>query len=106
MPIPRLHGRHEEDREENDLHGLNANFRGAATSIASNGGTVMRRILLALCLLAVATTLSASGRYRNHGISASIDDDDLVNNCGAVRVTFNDRPAIRAEESVPVGSQR
>ena len=66
----------------------------------------MRRILLALCLLAVATTLSASGRYRNHGMSTSIDDDDLVNNCGAVRVTFNDRPAIRAEESVPVGSLR
>src|SRR6266849_6156021 len=66
----------------------------------------MRRTLLALSLFAVATTLSASGRHGHHGMSMSIDDDDLVSNCGAVRVTFNDRPALRAEESVPVGSPR
>jgi len=66
----------------------------------------MRRILVTLTLLSLATTLSASGRYRHHGMSTSVDDDGLVDNCGAIRVTINDRPAMRSEESVPVSSLR
>jgi DUF4097 and DUF4098 domain-containing protein YvlB len=65
----------------------------------------MRKTLVALCLFALAGNLSA-GSHRNHGMSTSIDDDGLVNDCSALRVTMDGRPAVRAEEMVNVGSLR
>ncbi|HEX9501612.1 MAG TPA: DUF4097 family beta strand repeat-containing protein [Thermoanaerobaculia bacterium] len=64
----------------------------------------MRKILVALCLFALAAPLVA-GRH-NHGMSTSIDDDGLVTDCSALRMTFDDRPAVRAEEMLPVGNLR
>jgi DUF4097 and DUF4098 domain-containing protein YvlB len=67
----------------------------------------MRKMLVALSLFSLAGTLFAgSGRYRTHGMSTSIDDDGLVNDCSALRVTMDDRPALRAEEMVSVGNPR
>jgi DUF4097 and DUF4098 domain-containing protein YvlB len=48
----------------------------------------------------------SAGRHGYRGLSMSIDDDELLNDCSQVRVTINDRPAVRAEEIVPVGSLR
>lgn len=68
----------------------------------------MRKMLVALCLFSLTGSLFASGRgrYGNHGFSTTIDDDGLVNDCSALRVTMDDRPALRAEEMVPVGNVR
>ncbi len=66
----------------------------------------MRRTLVILSLFALAAPLFA-GRHGGHrGLSMSIDDDGVVNDCSQMRVTINDRPAVRAEEIVPVGSPR
>jgi hypothetical protein len=67
--------------------------------------TLMRQTLVMVSLFAVATTLSA-GRHGNRGLSMSVDDDGLVNDCSALRVTIDDRPAVRAEEVVPLGGLR
>ena len=66
----------------------------------------MRRTLVVLSLFALAAPLFA-GRHGGHrGLSMSIDDDGVVNDCSQMRVTINDRPAVRAEEIVPVGLPR
>jgi DUF4097 and DUF4098 domain-containing protein YvlB len=65
----------------------------------------MRKTLVAVSLFAVATTLMA-GRHGYRGLSMSIDDEGLVNDCSALRVTIDDRPAARAVEIVPVGGLR
>src|SRR5258705_5026750 len=82
----------------------NANFRPGIASIAANGGHSMKKTLVALCLFALAAPVFA-GRH-NHGMSTTIDDDGLVNDCSALRVTIDDRPAARAEEMVSVGNPR
>lgn len=64
----------------------------------------MKKTLVALSLFALAAPLFA-GRH-NHGMSTTIDDDGLVNDCSALRVTIDDRPAARAEEMVSVGNLR
>ncbi len=69
----------------------------------------MRKMLVALCLFSLAGSLFASGRgrYGNHGMSTTIDDDGgIVNDCSALRVTMDDRPAARAEETLSVGNLR
>ena len=66
----------------------------------------MRKTLVTLSLLAMATAAFASSRH-NRGMSTTIDDDGgPVNDCSALRVTIDDRPALRAEEMVPVGNLR
>lgn len=66
----------------------------------------MRRTLVTLFVLTASTTLFA-GRHGNHGMSVSIDDlDGNITDCSRLRVTINDRPALRAEEMVAVGSPR
>jgi hypothetical protein len=67
----------------------------------------MRKIVVSLCLFLLAGAAFAhSTRYRGHGLSTSIDDDGLVNDCSALRVTIDDRLAVRAEEMLPVGNLR
>ena len=65
----------------------------------------MKKMLVALCLFVLAAPVFA-GRHGNHGMSTSIDDDGLVNDCSALRVTMDDRPAMRAEETLSVGNLR
>jgi len=65
----------------------------------------MRRMLVILSLFALTMPVFAS-RHGHRGLSMSIDDDGVVNDCSQMRVTIDDRPAVRAEEIVPVGSLR
>jgi len=65
----------------------------------------MRKTLVAVSLLAVATTVMA-GRHGYRGLSMSIDDEGTVTDCSSLRVTIDDRPVARAEEIVPVGGLR
>ena len=65
----------------------------------------MRRTLIILSLLTLVTPVFA-GRYGHRGLSTSVDDSELLNDCSQIHVTINDRPAVRAEEIVAVGSLR
>lgn len=66
----------------------------------------MRRALVIVSVFALATTLYA-GRHGNRGLSMTIDDSEgTINDCSALRVTIDDRPAVRAEELVSIGSPR
>jgi DUF4097 and DUF4098 domain-containing protein YvlB len=69
-----------------------------------------RRTLVILALFALATSVYGSGRHSGYhgscGMCISVDDEADLTDCGQLRVTINDRPAIRAEEVVAVGSPR
>lgn len=65
----------------------------------------MRRMLVILSLFALAMPVFA-GRHGYHGLSMSIDDNGVVDDCSQMRVTIDDQPAVRAEETVPLGSIR
>jgi len=60
----------------------------------------MRRLIAAAALL-IAPSLFAHSR----NISITTDDDDITS-CNQIRVTFDDEPAVRAEEELPVASLR
>ena len=60
----------------------------------------MRQALIIMSFL--PATLFAS-HYR--GLSVSTDDRDITD-CSQLRVTIDDEPAARAEETVPVGDLR
>src|SRR5258706_12985968 len=75
----------------------------------------MRRLFLTALALAAIPLFSAGGSHRHdvnghHGMSVNIDggwtDDGGPTTCDALRVTFDDEPAVRAEEDLPVGSLR
>jgi DUF4097 and DUF4098 domain-containing protein YvlB len=63
----------------------------------------MRRILVVLSLFSLAMPVFA-GPHGHRGLSMSIDDGDVLNDCGQIRVTIEDQPAVRAEEIVALGS--
>jgi hypothetical protein len=73
----------------------------------------MRRLLITSLILTTALTISA-GSHRSHnygsrhGMSISIDDgdDNDLTSCDQIRVTYDDEPAVRAEETLPTGSLR
>jgi len=73
----------------------------------------MRRLVITSIILTTALTISA-GSHRNHeygsrhGMSISIDDgdDNEITSCDQIRVTYDDEPAVRGEETLPVGSLR
>ena len=66
----------------------------------------MKKMLVALSLFALAAPVFA-GRHSNRSMSTTIDDDGgIVNDCSALRVTMDDRPAMRAEETLSVGNLR
>src|ERR1043165_9859056 len=66
----------------------------------------MRRIIVAAALL-IAPSLFAYGHDSHHrNISISTDDYEEVTSCSQIRVTFDDAPAARAEEELPVSSLR
>lgn len=60
----------------------------------------MRRLIAAAALL-IAPSLFANSR----NISITTDDDDITS-CNQIRVSFDDEPAVRAEEELPVASLR
>ena len=58
----------------------------------------MRRILLALSIFLLATTVDARGRHGHNGTTISIDDDD-VTSCSDLNVSFDgDRVPVSSEE--------
>src|SRR5581483_5597269 len=61
----------------------------------------MRRMLMLLCL--APASLFAS-HYHN-GISVNFDGSN-VTDCSQLRVTYDDEPAARADETVDVGNPR
>ena len=63
----------------------------------------MRRIIAAAALL-IAPSLFAHDHGQN--VSISTDDYEEVTSCGQIRVSFDDAPAVRAEEELPVASLR
>ena len=63
----------------------------------------MRRFIAAAALL-IAPSLFAHDHRQN--VSISTDDYEEVTSCGQIRVTFDDAPAVRAEEELPVASLR
>ncbi len=69
----------------------------------------MRRALVIL-LMFMAVTLTAGDHSRGHyncGMCVSMDDmDGEINDCLQLRVTIDDRSAVRAEEIVPIGALR
>lgn len=62
----------------------------------------MRRIIAAAALL-VAPTLLA---HDHQNVSISTDDYGDITSCSQLRVTFDDAPAVRAEEELPVANLR
>src|ERR1700682_5806451 len=78
---------------------------------------IMRRQVIGiLVLIAIPLFAAGSSAYRhrdhswgsNHGMSISVDDwsDDGPVTCDALKVTFDDEPAARAEEDLPVANLR
>jgi DUF4097 and DUF4098 domain-containing protein YvlB len=65
----------------------------------------MRRLLFALCTLAVAIPCSAS-HYGTQNMSLSVDDWSEVTSCNQVSVRFDDARAVRAEEVLPTAGLR
>ena len=65
----------------------------------------MRRLLFALCALAVAIPCSAS-HYGSQNMSLSVDDWSEVTSCNQVSVRFDDSRAVRAEEVLPTAGLR
>lgn len=75
----------------------------------------MRRLLIATLALTAIPLFSAGGSHRHdsnghRGMSINVDDgwtdDGGPTTCDALRVTFDDEPAVRAEEELPVSSLR
>jgi hypothetical protein len=74
----------------------------------------MRRLIIAALALAAVPLFSAGGSHRygsygsHHGMNITTNDwsDDGPVDCSALKVTFDDEPAARAEEELPVASLR
>jgi DUF4097 and DUF4098 domain-containing protein YvlB len=67
----------------------------------------MRRIIAAAALL-IAPTLFAHDQIHGHhqNISISTPDYEELTSCSQIRVSYDDAPAVRAEEELPVGNLR
>src|SRR5260221_5678250 len=74
----------------------------------------MRRLIIAALAWAAVPLFSAGGSHRygsygsHHGMNITTNDwnDDGPADCSALKVTFDDEPAARAEEDLPVASLR
>ena len=72
----------------------------------------MRRTLFGILVLTTIPLFSAGGSHRhpgtwgNTGMNITVNDwnDDGPGTCDDLKITFNDEPAVRAEEDVPVAS--
>lgn len=63
----------------------------------------MRRFIAAAALL-IAPAVFARDHSQN--VSITTDDYDQITSCSQIRVTFDDEPAVRAEEELPVANLR
>ena len=64
----------------------------------------MRRIIAAAALLIAPSLFAHDHGHQN--VSISTDGYDEITSCSQIRVTFDDAPAVRAEEELPVSSLR
>lgn len=64
----------------------------------------MRRTL-AIAVLALAPGLFAE-HHQHQNVSMNVDHTDEVRSCGDLKISFDDQPAVRAEEELPVANLR
>jgi len=65
----------------------------------------MRRLIAAAALI-IAPSLFANEHHHSQNVTINTDDYEELTSCSQIRVTFDDEPAVRAEEELPVSSLR
>jgi hypothetical protein len=65
----------------------------------------MRRLIAAAALI-IAPSLFAHDHNHSQNVSINTGDYEELTSCSQIRVTFDDAPAVRAEEELPVANVR
>lgn len=65
----------------------------------------MRRLIAAAALI-IAPSLFAHDHGHSQNVTINTDDFEELTSCSQIRVTFDNEPAVRAEEELPVSSLR